>query len=127
VDDLTRSKGTPPDDVILWCALLLEPILEVCSDAPDRMRMAQDFLEPIVERLNLPRRASDSVRRIVAMLPKLDQGRAHRMKKNALYPLAEEVWRLRRTAMGRKTELPVESSEKGPRPARKRRSRKPPA
>lgn len=126
VDEATRVRGAPLDDIVLWCALLLEPILEACNDAPDPMRAAHDFLEPIVERLNLPRRASDAVRRIVAILPKLDQGRAQRFKKNALFPVAEEVWKLRRQAMGKSSSTPAETPEKGAHRGRKRRSRRSP-
>src|SRR5690606_35585143 len=98
VDRLTEENDGPLEDTILWCALLIEPTRESSMDAPDRARATQDFLEPIVERLSLPRRASDSVRRIVAMMPKLDQGRATRLKKNPLYSTAVEVWQLHRAA-----------------------------
>ncbi len=98
VDEMTRENGGPPDDIILWSALLLEPLGEACHDAPDRMRAAHDFLEPIVERLNLPRRASDSIRRIVAMLPRLEGGKAQRFKRSALFPLAEEIAQMRARA-----------------------------
>ncbi len=100
VDDQTKKRGAPLDDIVLWCALLLEPLSEACHGASDRLRAAQDFLEPIVERLNLPRRASDSVRRIVAMLPRLSQGKASRFKKSPLYPIAEEVHAMRIRATG---------------------------
>lgn len=100
VDKMTESDGQPPDDIVLWSALLLEPLLEACDSAGDRMKAANEFLEPIVERLNLPRRSSDAVRRIVAMLPRLSQGKASRLKKNVLYPSALDVLSLRRRASG---------------------------
>lgn len=98
VDRMTRENGQPPDDIILWSALLLEPLGEACHDAQDRMMAAHDFLEPIVERLNLPRRASDAIRRIVAMLPRMEGGKANRYKRSALFPLAEEIGQMRARA-----------------------------
>jgi poly(A) polymerase len=95
VDRRTREKDAPLDDVVLWCALLLEPMSEACQSHGDRLRAAQDFLEPIVERLNLPRRIGDSVRHIVAMLPRLSGGKASRFKKSAVYPAALEVLSMR--------------------------------
>jgi len=105
LDQLTKERGCPPDDIVLWTCLLLEPLDEACQDTPDRLRSAHDFLEPIIERLNLPRRSSDSVRRIVAMLPRLEQGKGNRFKKGALYPFAEEVLHLRRLARGEDSTL----------------------
>lgn len=99
VDAMTKERGEAPDDIILWSALLLEPLNEACEGAGDRMRAATDFLEPIVERLNLPRRASDSIRRIVAMLPRLEQGKASRFKRSALYPIAQEIAEMRSLAV----------------------------
>jgi len=104
VDRRTKKQGAPLDDLILWCALLLQPLDEACQDAPDRMRAAHDFLEPVVERLNLPGRSSDSMQRIVANLPRLGHGRTARFKKSQLYPAAMEVLSLREHAQGRKME-----------------------
>jgi poly(A) polymerase len=121
VDRHTKERGSPLDDVVLWCALLLEPLSEACSGASDRLAAAHDFLEPIVERLNLPRRSSDSVRRIVAMLPRLYRGRASRFKKSPLFPLAEEVLAMRATAHGETLEVTFGPNEE----ARPRRGRSP--
>src|SRR5690606_18107981 len=65
----TEEQG-PLDDAILWSVLLLEPLSEACAGVQDRVTAAHEFLEPIVDRLNVPRRIADMVRRIVAMLPK---------------------------------------------------------
>lgn len=95
VDRLTQKAGKAPDDIILWGALLLEPISEACEGAHDRLQAAYEFLEPVVERLNLPRRASDAVSRIVAHLPRMAHGRSARFKKSALYPLARQLLEMR--------------------------------
>lgn len=98
VDDSTRLESSPPDDLVLWSALLLEPLLEAVEGEMDRTRAAHDFLEPIVERLNLPRKMSDAMVRIVCMLPRLEQGKATRLRKSILLPFAEQVLKLRRVA-----------------------------
>jgi poly(A) polymerase len=104
VDQLTKKKGQPLDDIILWGALLLEPLSEACDGAQDRLQAAHEFLEPVVERLNLPRRASDAVRRIVAHLPRMEQGRSPRFKKSTLYPLARQLFEMRARAVGERVE-----------------------
>lgn len=104
VDRLTQKKGGPLDDVILWGALLLEPLSEACDGVRDRLESAHEFLEPVVERLNLPRRASDAVRRIVAHMPRMEQGRSPRFKKSTLYPLARQLLEMRAHAVGQTLE-----------------------
>jgi hypothetical protein len=46
------------------------------------MRAASDFLAPVAERVAIPRRVSDSMRRILALLPRLRAGRAVRAGRN---------------------------------------------
>ncbi len=120
VDRRIEERGQPLDDAVLWTVLLLEPLGEACSGSRDRVKAAHDFLEPVVDRLNVPRRIADSVRRIVAMLPRLESGRVSRFARSALYPLAVEVVDIRRRALG----LPsVESDdEESERKPRRRRS-----
>ena len=98
VDRRTQQNDSPPDDVVLWTALLLEPLLEAIRGEKDRNRASHDFLEPIVERLNLPRKMSDAIVRIVAMLPRIEQGKSSRLRKSALLPVAQQVAQLRRIA-----------------------------
>src|SRR6185295_2658263 len=62
-----------------------------CEGARDRVSFGYDFLGLIVERLSVPRRFADSVRRCVAVLPRLEAGRAGRFTKTALSPTAAEV------------------------------------
>ena len=54
VDRSTALSPEPLDDVVLWTALLLEPMREACEGAGDRVAAAFDFLEPIAERLSVP-------------------------------------------------------------------------
>jgi poly(A) polymerase len=91
LDAWTEERGEPPDDIVLWTCLLFEPLLEACAGEPDSAGAASDFLEPIIERLNVPRRVADAVRRIVAQLPRLYAGRPGRFSRTPLYAPACEV------------------------------------
>jgi poly(A) polymerase len=91
LDRWTDERGEPPDDIVLWTCLLFEPLLEACISEPDSSSAAMDFLEPIIERLNVPRRVADAVRRIVAQLPRLYAGRPGRFSRTPLYAPACEV------------------------------------
>jgi poly(A) polymerase len=90
VDRRTRKEG-PFDDVVLMTTLLLEPLREACNGARDRVEAAHRFLEAVVDRLNVPRRIAEAVRRVVAILPRLEAGRAGRFSRTSLYPIALEV------------------------------------
>jgi poly(A) polymerase len=91
LDAWTEERGEPPDDIVLWTCLLFEPLLEACAGEPDSASASTDFLEPIIERLNVPRRVADAVRRIVGQLPRLYAGRPGRFSRTPLYAPACEV------------------------------------
>jgi len=103
-------------------------LLEACDQTSDPRRAARDFLEPVIERLNLPRRIAESVERIVAILPRIEAGRGQRQQKSALYPLALRLAALRAVARGeRPTEEPAADEgeiELGDGPTKKRRRRR---
>jgi poly(A) polymerase len=98
VDAMTAERGAPLSDLVLCAALLLEPMLETCLNARDRMRSAGEFLEPLIDRLNMPRRIADALRRIVALLPRIEAGRGGRFQRTALYSDATIVQSIRRAA-----------------------------
>jgi poly(A) polymerase len=129
VDRTTRQRREPLEDTVLWTVLLLEPLREACEGARDRVAAAYDFLEPIVERLAVPRRIADAIRRVVAALPRLESGRAGRFTKTALYATASEVLALcqaARTEDGA-AEAPASPSADASaeaKPARRRRRRR---
>ncbi len=139
VDRKTRERGAPLDDVVLMATLLLEPLREACNGARDRVEAAHRFLEAIVDRLNMPRRIAEPVRRVVAILPRLESGRAGRFARTSLYPIAMEIASLYAAADGSEApdsdlpEAPVAAAngdEQGPPAAdapakRKRRRRRP--
>ncbi len=122
VDRLTRQTDAPLSDVMLWSALLLEPLLEACQSEPDRLRAARDFLEPVVERLNVPRRIADSVERIGAMLPRVAEGKAARFKRSSLYPMAVQLLEMRGAAVrpAAETSRGSRASKQGKAPRRRR-------
>jgi poly(A) polymerase len=91
IDRLTAERRAPLDDVVLWTGLLLDPISEACAGARDRMTAATDFLEPIIDRLNVPRRIADAVRRIAAIMPRLESGRPGRFGGTGLFRYARDV------------------------------------
>ncbi|MEY4550283.1 MAG: hypothetical protein RL685_6478, partial [Pseudomonadota bacterium] len=91
LDRFTAERGEAPDDIVLWTCLLFEPLLEACMSDADSASAATDFLEPVIERLNVPRRVADAVRRIVAQLPRMYAGRPGRFSRTPLYGPACEV------------------------------------
>ncbi|HEX9619798.1 MAG TPA: CCA tRNA nucleotidyltransferase [Polyangiaceae bacterium] len=125
VDRRTGENSEPLDDIVLWCALLLYPMSEACDGARDRVQAAVEFLEPVVDRLNVPRRIADAVRRIVALFPRLATGRAARFSRSSLYPLALEVFELMGDATPRGDDQnDTEPSSARPRPRKRRRGRR---
>ncbi|MET0790185.1 MAG: polynucleotide adenylyltransferase PcnB, partial [Polyangiaceae bacterium] len=132
VDRTTQERKSPLDDTVLWGMLLLEPMREACAGEKDRVEAAYAFLEPIVDRLNVPRRIADAVRRIVALMPRVEAGRTGRFAKTNLYPALRDVVELRAAALGERE--PMEGNElsaagtsaAGEKPLRKRRRRRKP-
>jgi poly(A) polymerase len=101
IDALTKARGRPLDDLVLWTVLLKEPLDEACAGERDRIRCVGEFLEPIIERVAVPRRIADGVRRIVAVLPRLAAGRAGRFARTELMGPALDVLEAELLANGR--------------------------
>jgi poly(A) polymerase len=104
IDALTRARGRALDDVVLWTVLLKEPLDEACAGERDKIGAAAEFLDPIIERVAVPRRIADGVRRIVAILPRLAAGRAGRFGRTDLMGPALDVLEAELLAAGRGTE-----------------------
>jgi poly(A) polymerase len=104
IDAMTRGRGGPLDDVVLWTLLLKEPLDESCAGERDKIQAASDFLDPIIERVAVPRRIADGVRRIVAMLPRLAAGRSGRFGRTELMIPALDVLEAELLAAGLGTE-----------------------
>jgi poly(A) polymerase len=98
IDRRTVERGKPLDDIVLVSLLLLEPMKEACEGERDRISAAFAFLDPVIERLAVPRRIADAVRRIVAVLPRLSNGRASRFSRTSLHEMATEILSIERAA-----------------------------
>ncbi len=94
IDRRIKDRGAAPNDIILWSALLAEPLEEATAGTTDRIQATFDFLEPIIDRIAMPRRIADAMRRITAMLPRLAQGKAGRLLRTDVIALAVEVLEL---------------------------------
>jgi len=71
VDAMTKARGAPLDDVVLFTTLLREPLEEAISGVRDRGQAALEFIEPIIARIALPRRVADAMRGIIGLKPRL--------------------------------------------------------
>ncbi|HEX4445260.1 MAG TPA: hypothetical protein VH044_00930, partial [Polyangiaceae bacterium] len=65
---------------------------------------ASEFLDPVIERVAVPRRIADGVRRIVAILPRLAAGKAGRFARTDLIVPALDVLEAELLAAGRSAE-----------------------
>ena len=100
IDRRTKQRGKALDDIVLWTTLLAEPLEECSSGMQDRGDAAADFLEPIVERIAMPRRIADAIRRIRTMLPRLALGKGGRLLKNEVARDALDVLEIELEAKG---------------------------
>ena len=90
IDKKTHEEGIL-DDVVLMTALFYDPLEEAITDVKDVMGAVNDFLDPIIERIAMPRRIADAVRRIMTMVPRILQGRVGRFAKTELFLPALDV------------------------------------
>ncbi len=134
IDRRIRAGGPVPDDVTLFTVLLREPLEEACDGARDKVEAAYQFLDPIMERIAIPRRISDAMRRIVSMQPRLETKRLGRLARAEHARLALDVLEIELESKGADTshleamraEIPAvtDREEDGPgirRPKRRRR------
>lgn len=133
VDRLTQEHG-PLDDTVLLAVLLHGPVREACAGARDRIEAAREAFEPMMERLNVPRRIVDGIARIEAALPKLAAGGGARFTRS---PLGAAAVQVRGAWEDSADELPeseappeagealAESDDGGPLVARRKRRRRP--
>lgn len=114
IDTVTKERGAP-DDLAMWCALLAEPLTEYSSGVRDPQQAALEFLDLVVERIAMPRRIADGVRRVMAVLPKLAQGRLGRLARTELAKPAIDALELDLLARRKSTAIIAEMrSEVGP-------------
>ena len=126
VDQWVLERNESLSDVVLCSILLIEPLLEACEGARDRMAAAGNFLEPIIDRLNMPRRVADAMRRIATVMPRLESGRFGRLSRAAIWDEIRQILEIRGIARGMPALLPTSRAlepPENPRPARARQRR----
>lgn len=97
IDRRTRRSG-PQDDVVLVTVLLREPLEEALDGVKDKASAFADFIDVIVERMAVPRRIADSMRRIIGMLPRIAAGRVGKFAKSELMSPATQVLEIDRAS-----------------------------
>jgi poly(A) polymerase len=100
LDERVKKHG-PPDDIVLWTTLLLDALSEALRGSKDSARDTQEFLDPFIRRLALPRRMADGIRRIVTVLPKVAQGKGARFAGTEVGDQALTVLEFEYVARGR--------------------------
>lgn len=91
IDIVTKEREAPPDDIVLLTLLLLEPLREACAGQHDRIASAHAFLEILTQRLAIPRRITDAMRRIIASLPRLEADKPGKFARTPLFAMAADV------------------------------------
>ncbi len=89
--DQRHRDGDQLDDTVLWTLLLLEAMKEACEGQRDRSAAVSAYLERLIERLAITRRAADGMRRIVSALPRVLAGRPGRLTRAASFPMVLDV------------------------------------
>jgi poly(A) polymerase len=90
LDRKTREEGAL-DDIVLMTSLLYEPLEEASSGVRDQLGAVNDFLDPIIERIAMPRRIADGIRRIMFMVPRILAGKIGRFARTDLFVPALDV------------------------------------
>lgn len=103
IDRKTKDEGIL-DDVVLMTALFYEPLEEAISGVRDAMGAVSDFLEPVIERIAMPRRIADGVRRIMTMVPRILQGKVGRFARTDLFLPALDVAEIVLKSRGQSTQ-----------------------
>ncbi len=102
IDERTRAGGAL-DDIVLMTALFYDPLEEAAQGMRDLVSAVNDFLEPVIDRIAMPRRIADAIRRIVVMVPRIIAGRSGRFTRTELFLPALEVAELVLASRGEST------------------------
>ena len=112
------------DDVVLMTALFYEPLEEAAHGVRDVVGAVNDFLEPVIERIAMPRRIADGVRRIMTMIPRILQGRVGRFARTELFLPALDVAEIVLRSRGQSTHA-IEALRREAMPSPPREHRRP--
>lgn len=124
IDKKTIEEGIL-DDLVLMTALFYEPLEEAITGVRDAMGAVHDFLEPVIERIAMPRRIADGMRRIMAMVPRILQGKVGRFARTELYVPALDVAEIVLASRGQSTRAIEALRREAIPPAPKRELRRP--
>jgi poly(A) polymerase len=102
IDQKTRADGAL-DDLVLMTALFYDPLEEAAHGVRDLMGAVNDFLDPVIDRIAMPRRIADGIRRIMFMVPRILAGKTGRFARTDLFLPALDVAELVLAARGQST------------------------
>jgi poly(A) polymerase len=90
VDRKTKESGAM-DDLVLMTALFYDVLEEAAHGMRDHMGAVNDFLDPVIDRIAMPRRIADAIRRIMFMVPRILAGKIGRFARTELFLPALDV------------------------------------
>ena len=125
IDRKTRADGAL-DDVVLMTALFYDPLEEAAHGVRDLMGAVNDFLDPVIDRIAMPRRIADAIRRIMFMVPRILAGKIGRFARTDLFLPALDVAELVLAARGESTSA-IEALRREALPPAPTRERRPSA
>jgi poly(A) polymerase len=102
IDQKTRESGAL-DDLVLMTALFYDPLEEAAQGVRDLMGAVNDFLDPVIDRIAMPRRIADGIRRIMFMVPRILVGKIGRFARTELFLPALDVAELVLAGRGQST------------------------
>ena len=102
IDQKTRESGAL-DDLVLMTALFYDPLEEAAQGVRDLMGAVNDFLDPVIDRIAMPRRIADGIRRIMFMVPRILVGKTGRFARTELFLPALDVAELVLAGRGQST------------------------
>ncbi len=102
IDKKTREDGAL-DDLVLMTALFYDPLEEAAHGVRDLMGAVNDFLDPVIDRIAMPRRIADGIRRIMFMVPRILVGKVGRFARTDLFLPALDVAELVLAGRGEST------------------------
>ncbi|MDB4935751.1 MAG: Poly(A) polymerase [Labilithrix sp.] len=102
LDRRTREDGAL-DDVVLMTALFYDVLEEAAHGMRDLMGAVNEFLDPVIDRIAMPRRIADAIRRIMFMVPRIMAGKIGRFARTELFLPALDVAELVMASRGEST------------------------
>ncbi|MDB4942621.1 MAG: Poly(A) polymerase [Labilithrix sp.] len=107
IDRKTRESGAL-DDLVLMTVLFYDPLEEATYGMRDLMAAVNDFLDPVIDRIAMPRRIADGIRRIMFMVPRILAGKTGRFARTELFLPALDVAEIVLAGRGEST-APIEA------------------